>query len=153
MKKWDAFRARASDLLGRPIDSASCESLERTDEVFKRFGDQRTEAERNCGSSAAACHELADEHLLAMCIVDMNAKAPSTSALLFLPESQWCGAVRTTIHEVLARAAEILRSKEDVLACTPDGSIGVFITSPSEYLQLDNGVPYRVVTWGFVMNR
>lgn len=129
--------------LNRPRDSIDLVDLPETDSAFEQFALGRMAAEQGLSSTAlqvksAQWQEIHD----ALCAT--RSQLPDLPVLLFRSESQWCGAVHATFHEVLGHAQNLLEvDQEDVLAATADGRCGMFLSATGSAGE----VQYCLVVW------
>lgn len=121
------FKQTVASALCRPADSLQLVTLSETDDAWSTFGAARTHAVENCGNPGFSCVEAADRQDFATAVFRVAADFPPTDLLLFREQSKYCGAVRVQSRELFEHLFSLLElDGEDLLACTPDGSAGIF---------------------------
>lgn len=143
-EKMPRFRDEVAKLLGRSAQSVETASLEESDRVFELFGTLRTRAERECELPGRMCLQTASRSAFDQQLATLQHELADVSVLLFRPQSTWCGAVISTVSEVLSRAQVLVGGvDDDLLVCSADGEVGLFAACME-----DGGTNvYRIVAW------
>lgn len=121
------FRRDTAASLGRPEESLQLASLEDTDEVWSLFGPARERAQEMCGNPGYHCLTTDDRQVLDSYVGRLAPEFPQLGMLLFREAAQYCGAVHGDSRELFHRLSHLIElDGEDLLACTPDASAGIF---------------------------
>jgi len=130
--------------LGRPAATIELVALPETDLAFHLFGVARSRAEKECGEPRRICASAASPAELLTSATLILQELPDESAVLFRSDSQFCGAVRTSIREIASRLEQLwIPEHEDVLAGTANGTVGIWCAYDEGFEQHS----CRLVVW------
>lgn len=141
------FLTDASSALGRPFTESELLALPETDALLERFEDtmQCLASRRSAGAFVVDSH-LRSVHDLNVEVGRLMERVPDGEVFLYRARSKWCGAIRTSVHEVLQHMQNLVTpDQEDVIACGQIGSPGIFCS-----LSMDedgSGGTYHLVAW------
>ncbi|WP_337172372.1 hypothetical protein [Gemmatimonas aurantiaca] len=141
------FLTETSSALGRPFAEIELLALQETDALLKRFEDamQCLASRKSTGALVVDCH-LRSVHDLNVEAARLMERVSDGEIFLYRARSKWCGAIRTSVHEVLRHLQHLVTpDQDDVIACSQTGSPGMFCS-----LSMDRdglGVTYHLVAW------
>lgn len=141
------FLDDTSSALGRPIAESELLALQETDALLKHFEDamQCLASRRNTGALVVDCRPRS-VHDLNVEVARLMARVTDGEIFLYRARSKWCGAIRTSVHEVLQHLCDLATpDQDDVIACGQNGSPGVFCSSSMD--RDGPGSTYHLVAW------
>lgn len=122
-----AFIHGIATALSRTESSIRTASLTETDYAFEVFGRTRQKVEHECSRQGRFCRTFDRSSLAHDFFNDLAEEFRDQEVLLLRAESRWCGAVISSISEILHHALDLTSvEQEDLLACSRDGATGVF---------------------------
>ena len=141
------FLADTGSALGRPFAESELLALPETDALLKRFEEARLRlASRRSSGAFVVDSRLRSVHDLNAEVGRLMERVSDGEVFLYRARSKWCGAIRTSAHEVLQHMQNLVTlDQEDVIACSQTGSLGMFCS-----LSMDgdgSGGTYHLVAW------
>jgi hypothetical protein len=139
------FLEEASTALERRIGEADLAPISESDEILRAF-EARMMKLKLVGKSSVLDAVINNGVALVRQADVLQKNAPNAEVVLFRAQSKWCGAIRSSAHEVLSHLTRLVSlDQEDVIACSKNLSLGIFCSLDSRE---DSQPPvYHLVFW------
>lgn len=144
-----AFLRELACTLGRRDDTFRILSLDETDLLWQKV-ESKVDACNNC---RIPCYrqrwvrnQLDD---LSSFLRQLRVILPDEALILFRSASQYCGAVETSMHEVLAHALQLVSlDQEDLIVVDPNASRGMMLSFDTDKYITGDVTVYELIMWG-----
>ena len=139
------FLAAASTALHRVVQESDLLPVAESDALLRAFEKKISELRQEAGAKVGTVIE-SDTSFVQEADA-LRERIPDVGVALFRAQSKWCGAIRSTAHEVLSHLADLVSpDQEDVIACSADVRVGIFCSLDSRDEE-DLPPAYHVTAW------
>lgn len=142
------FLSDATRALGRPVTDDDLLPLPETDALLTHFREMRQHLSQDPIRGFdfnARYHQVTD---LVQEAALLRRRYADQAMYLYRSRSKWCGAIRTSSHEVLGRLPSlVVLDQEDVIASNIDASCGLFCSWSAEYVSTQAQSEFHLTAW------
>jgi hypothetical protein len=142
----EAFIARVAVSVRRPVESIELVDLPASDVVFERFSREFALIQEGTSSHRTWSIESADVEAVRRALAATRVEFENVPIYLFCEEWKFCGAVRSTAHEVLDHAFDLLDENPDGIVASEEVARAAILfdrsTDPPDHAET-----YELLAW------